>query len=79
MRATSLEPPAVNSSTTEDPGLGDAGLCSPSERESSLDPSLQDVMSLSSDHGEKAADSVSARSVRSSFHVALYICTPDIL
>ena len=69
MRAPSLEPSADSSSdvnNAEDTGIDDAELCcSLSGRESSVEPSLQDAVSLSSDHGGKPADGVPARSVRS--------------
>ena len=68
MRAPSLEPPADSSSdinNTEDTGIDDAESCSLSGRESSVEPSLQDAVSLSSDHSGKPADGVSAMTVRS--------------
>lgn len=64
-----MEPPADSSfkvNNTEDTGIDDAEIiCSPSGRESYFEPSLQHAVSLSSDHGVKPADGVSARSVRS--------------
>ena len=68
MRAPSLEPPANSYSdvnNTEDTGVDDTELHSLSGRESSVEPGLQDAVSLSSDHGGKPADGDFARSVRS--------------
>ena len=59
VRASSLEPAGVSSPLTPSEGIGGSDC----EREPSVDPSLHDVMSLSSDHDEKPIETITTKSV----------------
>lgn len=76
VRETSMEPADGSSGVndTENTSVDDAELCSLSGRESSVEPSLLDAVSLCSDHSGKPADSFSARSVseKHCMHVHMY-------
>lgn len=69
VRAPSLEPQgaASPSSPTKQLVSNDESSI---EREDAVDPSLEDVMSLSSDHAEKAAETLSLKSV--SMHALVF-------